>query len=103
MEDKTVLGAPAIAAALAELPGWSHQGRAVVRRYCFAEFGALTTFVKHLAQCIEDTNHHPDVILDTVTRSATVTLTTHSEGRVTQADLDFARALDAVQAVTPTG
>ncbi|MCC7492245.1 MAG: 4a-hydroxytetrahydrobiopterin dehydratase [Fimbriimonadaceae bacterium] len=94
VEDKTVLTAEALAAALPALTGWEQQGKAIVRRYLFGTFGDITRFMRHLAETIAATNHHPDVILCTTTRSVTVTVTTHSAGRVTQADLDFAVALN---------
>lgn len=94
-EDKTVLSDEALAAELAGLEGWSQQGRAIVRRYLFGNFADITRFMTHLAATIEATNHHPDAILDTTTRSVTVTLITHSERAVTRADVEFARALNA--------
>lgn len=95
LEDKTVLSDEVLAAELAGLEGWEKQGRAIVRRYLFSNFAEITGFVKHLAAVIEATGHHPDVILDTVTRSVTVTLITHSERAVTRADVEFARQLNA--------
>lgn len=94
-ENKSLLSDEDLGAALADLPGWERQGKAIVRRFLFATFAEITGFMKHLAATIEATNHHPDAILDTTTRSVTITLTTHSAGRVTQADVDFARALGA--------
>ena len=93
-EDKSTLTDEQLKAALTALDGWSWQGKAIVRRYLFQRFGDITRFMKHLADTIELANHHPDAILDTTTRSVTVTVTTHSAGRVTQADVDFARALN---------
>lgn len=95
IEDKSLLTDEELAAELEGLEGWSKQGKAIVRRYLFDNFGAITAFMKHLAQTIEDNNHHPDAILDTTTRSVTITVTTHSEGQVTRADVDFAKALNA--------
>lgn len=94
-EDKTVLTDEALAAQLADIEGWEKQGKAIVRRYLLPNFAEITRFMKHLAATIEATNHHPDAILDTTTRSVTVTVTTHSKGSVTQADVDFAKALNA--------
>lgn len=94
VENKAVLSDAALDDALAGLDGWSKQGRAIVRRWLFDSFGEITRFMTHLAATIEATNHHPDAMLCTTTRSVTVTVTTHSAGRVTQADVDFARALN---------
>lgn len=94
VEDKTLLSDDALAAALAGLTGWEKQGKAIVRRYLLPNFTEITRFMMHLAATIEATNHHPDAILDTTTRSVTVTVVTHSAGAVTQADVDFATALN---------
>jgi 4a-hydroxytetrahydrobiopterin dehydratase len=93
-EDKSAVSDEDLAIAVARLEGWQHQGRAIVRRWALASFADITRFMTHLAATIAATNHHPDVILCTVTRSVTVTVTTHSAGRVTRADLDFAAALN---------
>lgn len=97
VEDKSPLTDDQLAALLAgpALAGWSKQGKAIVRRYLLGSFAEITAFMKHLAATIEATNHHPDAILDTTTRSVTVTVTTHSAGCVTRADADFAAALNA--------
>ncbi len=94
VENKAVLSDAALDDALAGLDGWSKQGRAIVRRWLFDSFGEITRFMTHLAATVEATNHHPAAMLCTTTRSVTVTVTTHSAGRVTQADVDFARALN---------
>lgn len=93
-EDKTLLSDDELNAAVAGLAGWERLGKAIVRRYALANFAEITRFMQHLAQTIADTNHHPDAILCTTTRTVTVTVTTHSAGRVTQADVDFATALN---------
>lgn len=93
-ENKSVLSADQLTAAVTTLEGWEHQGKAIVRRFLLPNFSEITRFMKHLAATIEATNHHPDAILDTTTRSVTITVTTHSAGTVTQADVDFARALN---------
>ncbi len=97
VEDKTVLTDEELTTALVCLEGWSKQGKAIVRRYLFDTFADITRFMTHLAATIEATNHHPDAILDTTTRSVTVTVVTHSAGsKVTQADIDFATRLNAL-------
>jgi pterin-4a-carbinolamine dehydratase len=40
-------------------------------------------------------NHHSDLAVDSRTKVLKVSVTTHSAGAITQADVDFARALNA--------
>ncbi len=56
--------------------------------------------MKHLAKVIEETNHHPDVILHTATRTITVSTTTHSEGGLTVADIELAQKLNQFKSST---
>jgi len=94
LEDKTRVSEEELQEALKSLEGWVKEGKAITRRFFFERWGDITRFMKHLAATIEATNHHPNVILDTTTRTVTVSVTTHSEGGITRADLEFARRLN---------
>ncbi|MCS7225193.1 MAG: 4a-hydroxytetrahydrobiopterin dehydratase [Armatimonadetes bacterium] len=94
IEDKTPVSEEELAEALQELEGWVKEGRAITRRFLFDKWGDITKFMLHLAKTIEETNHHPDAILDTTTRTVTVSVTTHSAGTVTRSDVEFARRLN---------
>ena len=82
-EDKGVLGVEEVDAELESLDGGSREGVTISRDFVLANFGTIA------AQ-----NHHPDFSLDTGTRTVAVSVTTHSEGAVTRADINFARALN---------
>lgn len=94
-ENKTVLSEDELQTRLSSISGWRQEGKAIVRRFGFENFKDITGFMKHLAATIEAQNHHPDAILDTLTRTVTITVMTHSEGAITQADIDFAEGLNA--------
>ena len=74
---------------------WRREGDAIVRDWRFADFAAAIAFVERVAQVAEDANHHPDILVHGWNK-VQLTLSTHSEGGVTAADLAMARALDAV-------
>ncbi len=59
VENKTVLSPEDLAAQLAGLAGWEHQGKAIVRRYLLPNFAEITRFMKHLAATIEASNTIP--------------------------------------------
>ncbi len=61
----------------------------VVKKKDFAE---ALAYVNAVGEKAEAANHHPDIAISWNT--VTLTLWTHSEGRVTQADEDMARTLD---------
>ena len=88
------LEAGEIEARLAKLDGWSRQGEALVREEKSENFLGSMEFVNRVAPVAEGMNHHPDLAIswDTVT----VTITTHSEGGLTENDFTLAERIDAL-------
>ena len=74
---------------------WRNEGTAIVRDFRFADFAAAIAFVDRVAEVAERANHHPDILVHGWNR-VRLTLSTHTEGAVTDADLDLARAIDAL-------
>jgi 4a-hydroxytetrahydrobiopterin dehydratase len=84
------------AAVAAGLDGtdWRREGDAIVRDWRFADFGAAIAFVERVAELAEQANHHPDILVHGWNK-VRLTLSTHSEGGITAADLALAQRLDA--------
>ena len=74
---------------------WAREGDALVREWRFADFPAAIAFVERVAECAEDANHHPDILVHGWNK-VRLTLSTHSEGGITAADLSLAQRLDTV-------
>ncbi|MFB3922889.1 MAG: 4a-hydroxytetrahydrobiopterin dehydratase [Terriglobia bacterium] len=86
------LSKPEIHERLKKLRDWSHAGKAIHRKYAFKTFLASIAFVNKIAEAAEKAGHHPDI---TINYSAvTVSLSTHSEGGVTDKDFDLARQIE---------
>lgn len=85
-----------IAAALSTLPGWTLQGKALVRTYRLPSFPDAIAFVTLLAFEAEAHDHHPDMLVSY--RNVTVTWSTHSAGGVTAKDVEGARQADGIRA-----
>ena len=83
-----------IAQGLVETP-WTREGDAIVREWQFASFAVAMGFVNQVAEMAEAANHHPDILLHGWNK-VRLTLSTHSEGGITRADLDLARGLDGL-------
>jgi 4a-hydroxytetrahydrobiopterin dehydratase len=82
---------------MGELPDWRVEGGAIVREYTFeGGFMGSIGFVNKLAAAAEVADHHPDLAISW--NKVTVTLSTHSEGGVTQKDLDLAAEADRLAA-----
>lgn len=79
---------------LRELDGWSREGEAITKEFKREKFTGSVAFVNELTSVAEELNHHPDMAIswDTVT----VTISTHSEGGLTEADFELARRIDAL-------
>ena len=83
-----------LAAALVESP-WERDGDAIVREREFADFAAAIRYVNQVAEAAEAANHHPDILVHGWNK-VRLTLTTHSEGRVTDSDRAMAERIDSL-------
>jgi 4a-hydroxytetrahydrobiopterin dehydratase len=90
----TTLDRDTIRARLADLDGWELDGDHLSREWSFDEFGEAVAFINRVAELADAADHHPD-LYNSYT-SVRVALTTHSEGGVTDKDLDLAGRIDDV-------
>jgi 4a-hydroxytetrahydrobiopterin dehydratase len=79
---------------LAGLEGWKRSGDAIVKEFDNGDFKASVDFVNRLTPEAEEMNHHPD--LEISWKTVTVTVSTHSEGGLTDNDFELARRIDAL-------
>lgn len=77
--------------------GWRVEGGSIVRDLQFSDFASAIAFVNRVADAAEGANHHPDILVHGWNR-VRLTLSTHSAGGVTAADLALAASLDALVA-----
>lgn len=81
---------------LSSLPGWERTGDEIVKEYRLGNFRDSVAFVVRLSYEAEAANHHPD--LDIRWNKVRVALSTHSEGGITQKDLDLAATVEGLAA-----
>ncbi len=74
---------------------WLRDGDAIVRDLEFDDFKAAMAHVEKVAEAAEEANHHPDILVHGWNK-VRLTLSTHSAGGVTQADLDMSQTLEAL-------
>lgn len=72
---------------------WSREGDSIAREWTFADFAAALAFAVRVGEAAERANHHPDILLHGWNR-VRLTLSTHSQGGLTQADFDLAQTID---------
>jgi 4a-hydroxytetrahydrobiopterin dehydratase len=77
---------------LGELGGWERQGGSIVRQFKLDDFVGSVDFVNRITAPAEEMNHHPD--LEISWNKVTVSLSTHSEGGLTENDFALARRID---------
>jgi 4a-hydroxytetrahydrobiopterin dehydratase len=72
---------------------WRDEDGSLVRDFEFSNFAAGLAFVNRVAEVAEEANHHPDILIHGWNK-VRLTLSTHSEGRVTDADHALAARID---------
>lgn len=87
-----------IAAALAQLPGWSRvDGRsAIAKKFQFADFNAAWGFMCRVALAAEKQDHHPEWF--NVWNRVEITLSTHDAGGVSARDVKLAETIEKIAA-----
>jgi 4a-hydroxytetrahydrobiopterin dehydratase len=88
----TLLGDDGVRAALADLPGWSGDRQTITRTVSAPDFLTAIRIVDDVALVAETMDHHPDI--DIRWRTLTFSLSTHSAGGVTAADVELARGVN---------
>ena len=77
---------------LKDMRGWTHQGKAIQKRYSLKSFVPAITLVNKIAELAEKEQHHPDITINY--NVVGISLSTHSEGGVTQKDFNLAQQID---------
>ena len=98
-EDKTLLSEDRIQTEVARLDGWEYlsDSKSMRRVWQFQKFLPTMALVRKITEVMDESDHHSDIHLDSRAKTLTVSVTTHSKNAVTQADIDFARAVNAAE------
>lgn len=85
-----------IARQLGDLPGWSRDGKEIAAAYEAPDFPTAILLVDEVAAAAEQMGHHPDI--DIRWRTTHWRLSTHSEGGLTQLDIELAHQISQAAA-----
>jgi 4a-hydroxytetrahydrobiopterin dehydratase len=88
------LSAADVNARLSAISGWSFQQDAISRTFTFPSFPDAVAFVTRLGFQAQEADHHPDLRVSY--KRVTVEWSTHSEGGVTERDLEGARQSNTI-------
>ncbi len=80
---------------LRDLEGWTREDGAIAKDFRLGDFKGSVEFVNRQTPVAEEMNHHPALRISWST--VTVSITTHSEGGLTESDFELARRIDALQ------
>jgi 4a-hydroxytetrahydrobiopterin dehydratase len=74
---------------------WRRDGNAIVRDLELSDFAAAVDLLDRVAALAEAANHHPDMLVHGWNKLR-LTLSTHSQGGLTDADFALAAQIDAL-------
>jgi len=74
---------------------WQEKDNSIVENYSFKNFVEAVDFVNKVAALAEKANHHPDILIHGY-KNVRITLSTHSEGGVTEKDHALAKQIDSL-------
>ena len=72
--------------------GWDRDGDALRKEFDCGDFKGSVDFVNRITPAAEEMNHHPD--LEISWSKVTVSLSTHSQGGITEGDFELAGKID---------
>lgn len=72
---------------------WTAINNTLVKEFEFADFKSAVDFINRVAVVAEKQNHHPDILLHSY-KHVRITLSTHSENKVTEKDYKLAELID---------
>jgi 4a-hydroxytetrahydrobiopterin dehydratase len=82
-----------IKARLSGMSGWKLDDDEIEKDFKFADFKQAMAFVNRVAEAAEAMDHHPDIEIKY--NKVEMSLSTHSEGGVTEKDFALATEIDA--------
>ena len=74
---------------------WKEVSNSITKEFIFDDFAQALAFVNKVGVLAESANHHPDILIHDYKKVA-ITLTTHSEGQVTDKDTNLAEKIDSL-------
>jgi 4a-hydroxytetrahydrobiopterin dehydratase len=74
---------------------WRREGDTIVRDIETSGFEAAMALANGVADEANEANHHPDILIHDY-KHVRLTLSTHSEGGITENDLALAQSIDAL-------
>ncbi len=91
-----MLSADEIKQKLELLNSWFFVDNSLVKEFKLKSFADAVAFIVKIGMEAEKLDHHPDLLLHSWNKLK-ITLTTHSEGGVTENDFNLAQTIDTIR------
>jgi 4a-hydroxytetrahydrobiopterin dehydratase len=80
---------------LVDLIGWNYKDHHIGKLYELNNFKAALDMVCKIGEAAERMNHHPDIFIHSWNK-VKITISTHSEGGVTEKDFILAKRIEGI-------
>jgi 4a-hydroxytetrahydrobiopterin dehydratase len=88
-----VLDENSILSKLKSLSGWNYSGSQIEKEFKLNDFISALDFINRIGKDAEALNHHPDIFLHSYNK-VKISISTHSEGGVTDKDFYLAKKIE---------
>ncbi|HKW78401.1 MAG TPA: 4a-hydroxytetrahydrobiopterin dehydratase [Candidatus Limnocylindria bacterium] len=93
-EAETRLDQGALATLIAS-GGWTRDGETLTKSFRCKGWKSAVAFVDRIAKAADEIDHHPDVHIESY-RNVRIVTTTHATKKISDADVELARRIDAL-------
>ena len=81
---------------LTNLDDWLLEENQIVKQFQFKDFAEALSFVNKVGAVAEEMDHHPDIFIHSWNK-VKITISTHSEGGITQKDFQLAEKIEGIK------
>jgi 4a-hydroxytetrahydrobiopterin dehydratase len=92
----TLLDKEEIAEKLSKLNNWLLETNQIAKQYQFKDFAEALKFVNKVGNVAEEMDHHPDIFIHSWNK-VKITISTHSEGGITNKDFQLAEIIEGLK------
>jgi 4a-hydroxytetrahydrobiopterin dehydratase len=80
---------------LENLNDWIYSNKHITKEFKFADFKEALAFVNKAGSNAEEMDHHPDILMHSWNK-VKISISTHSEGGVTEKDFQLAQKIESL-------
>lgn len=81
---------------LNKLPGWNFENNQIGKEFLLKDFAEALSFTNKVGAFAEEMDHHPDILIHSWNK-VKITISTHSEGGITDKDFKLAEKINLIK------